>query len=215
MTPHSHLDHFHAHVRTQGSKKLALQTTHCWADLFKSQELCLSFPYILHTETFGSERRCFLFFFFFPQLFAVCICTYMTSTCLCQVARFIDLNETVLQAIRACRWCKIQLLNSHYILSGMNSQPLSPPVVWPSPVFPHFLIFPLHLFFFVFALPCHLLAFHPLPPPPSSPDLSPTAKTSAEEDTRAAGRPRHHASWVTSSRRRAATYAGTRRHLGD
>lgn len=169
MTPHSHLDHFHAHVRTQGSENRALQTTHCWADLFKSQELCLSFPYILLTETFQSERRCFLFFF--PQLFAVCICTYMTSTCLCQVARFIDLNKTVLQAIRACRWCKIQLLNSHYILSGMNSQPLSPPVVWPSPVFPHFLIFSLHLFFLSLLSPVISLLFilfpHPHPPPTS------------------------------------------------
>lgn len=70
MTPHSHLDHFHAHVRTQGSEKRALQTTHCWADLFKSQELCLSFPYILLTETFGSERRCFLFFFLNCLLYA-------------------------------------------------------------------------------------------------------------------------------------------------
>lgn len=70
MTPHSHLDHFHAHVRTQGSKKRSVQTTHCRAYLFKSQELCLSFPYILLTETFGSERRCFLFFLLNCLLYA-------------------------------------------------------------------------------------------------------------------------------------------------
>lgn len=94
MTPHSHLDHFHAHARTQGSKKRSVQTTHCRAYLFKSQEPCLSFPYILLAETFGSERRCFLFFS--PPLFAVCICTYMTSACSCQAARFIDLNNAAL-----------------------------------------------------------------------------------------------------------------------
>lgn len=61
MTPHSHLDHFHAGTRTQRSEKRAPRTTHCRADLFKSQELCLSFPYILLAETFGSEP-CWVFF---------------------------------------------------------------------------------------------------------------------------------------------------------
>lgn len=36
----------HTHTHTQSSEKHAhaLRTTHCLADLFKSQELCLSFP---------------------------------------------------------------------------------------------------------------------------------------------------------------------------
>lgn len=92
------------------------------------------------------------------------------------------------------------------MLSGLNSQPL--------PAFFFFLSVPYlcvsalsHLFPFIFFFSCHLLlTLYPLPPS----DLSPTAKTSAEEDTRAAGRPRHHASWVTPSRH---THAGTRQHF--
>lgn len=59
----------------------------------------------------------------------------------------------------------------------------------PLPVFPH--LFPISPFHFAL-----LLHLSPALPPTN---FSPTVKTSAEEDTRAAGRPRHHASWVTPS----------------
>lgn len=139
-----------------------------------AEQICLKArSCVYHSPTSCSQKHLgasgVVFSLFFPQLFAVCICTYMTSTCLCQVARFIDLNKTVLQAIRACRWCKIQSLNSHYILSGMNSQPLSPPVVWPSPVFPHFLIFSLHLSFFCLCSPLSSPCFSSSSPTPILP----------------------------------------------
>lgn len=105
MTSYSHLEHFHAHILTRRSKKCSLQTTHCRAYLFKSQELYLSFSYFLLTETFGSKQRCFLFF---PKLF-VFICKCMMSMCLCQNARFITLNKTVLQALPVCQCLTFQL----------------------------------------------------------------------------------------------------------
>lgn len=185
MTPHSRLDPVHAGTRTPRSEKRAPRTTHCRADLFKSQELCLSFPYILLAETFWERAVLFSLFFFFFHLFAVCICTYAPRPRAC-------LKKTARGLIG---WSESVMWNYYYFLKSRNINSLPAFFLFlsvrPLPVcfrtFPPF-PFPSFLFFF---FSCHLLlTLYPLPPS----DLSPTAKTSAEEDTRAAGRPRHHAS---------------------
>lgn len=69
MTPHSHLDDVYTHIHSMQKCAHTPRTTHCWGDLFKSQELCLSFA------TSCSQKylwTCSVVF----SMFWACICTY-------------------------------------------------------------------------------------------------------------------------------------------
>lgn len=106
MTPHSHLDHFHAHVHTHSSEKPAhaLRTTHCLADLFKSQELCLSFPTSCSQKYLWASS---VAFFFSP----VCICIDCTYYSRASVES--PEMESIACLISTYRWCKVILKSNH------------------------------------------------------------------------------------------------------
>lgn len=85
MTPHSHLDHFYTHIHTQSSEKHAhaLRTTHCLADLFKSQELCLSFPTSCSQKYLWASSVVFFLSVFCMHMHI----QYIMHTCVCWITR--------------------------------------------------------------------------------------------------------------------------------
>lgn len=81
MTLNSHLDSPHTHTHMQGIVKRVhmLWTTHCRADLFKSQELCLSFPTSCSQKYLWASCAVLC-------VFSVCICAHTyVSMCICSM----------------------------------------------------------------------------------------------------------------------------------